>query len=248
VGSPPGNDALLTVGGTFNSFKSNYGSVGTNRSDSLFDVYGSFGVNSRLVSIHGSAPNQSLFEAYSHNGSNYLSAFKIRSVSAGLPEVIIGYDPGGSGMLRVGGGADIKGTVRSREVVVTLAGWADQVFAPDYKLASLSEVAEHIQSKRHLPGIPSESDIVKNGLSIGEMQRLQMAKIEELTLYAIEADRRQSEAKSQAILVEKNLRMMTEELNRSRADNQALWDQNTRLEARLQAIERALSVSHQFVP
>lgn len=127
--------------------------------------------------------------------------------------LILGSDPSGTGLLRIGGGADVKGTIRCKEVVVTLAGWADNVFSADYHLPTLSEVQRHIRDKNTLPGIPSESEVVKNGLSLGEMQRLHMAKIEELTLYAIHAD-------------EKILRLDAE---------------NAKLSARLAAIERALA-------
>lgn len=103
-------------------------------------------------------------------------------------QMIIGTDPSGTGLLRVGGGADIKGTVRTKEVVVTLNGWADGVFAADYRLPSLPEVDTYIQTHQHLPNVPSEAKIIQTGVAVGDMQRIQMAKIEELTLYAIEAD------------------------------------------------------------
>jgi hypothetical protein len=166
---------------------------------------------------------------------------KIRCTTAGLPEVIIGNDPSGTGMLRVGGGADINGTVRAKEVVVTLNGWSDYVFSSDYRLAPLSEVAEHIESKRHLPGIPSEAEIVSKGLSMGEMQRLHMAKIEELTLYAIAADRRLTEAGSRQSAYDGRLQELTKELERSR-------NENVLLRARMEAIERALSLGFPKTP
>ena len=56
----------------------------------------------------------------------------------------------------------------------------DNVFKEGYTWSSLDEVPQH------LPGIPSEQKINAKGVSIGEMPRLQMAKIEELTLYWLE--------------------------------------------------------------
>lgn len=64
--------------------------------------------------------------------------------------------------------------------------WADYVFAKDYKLKSLSEVEAYVKENKHLPNIPSANDIEKEGLDLADMQSLQMAKIEELTLYMIE--------------------------------------------------------------
>lgn len=112
-------------------------------------------------------------------------------------------------------------------------GWADKVFAPDYRLAPLTEVAEHITEKRHLPGIPSEAEIVDKGLSMGEMQRMHMAKIEELTLYAIQAER---EAHAQRELVQE----VTARQAAAEAQSQQLKRDNLALEERLARLERML--------
>jgi hypothetical protein len=48
------------------------------------------------------------------------------------------------------------------------------------------EVENFIKKNNHLPGIPSAKTIEANGINVGEMQKLQMQKIEELTLYIIE--------------------------------------------------------------
>ena len=84
----------------------------------------------------------------------------------------------------------VDGKIKAKEIVVELAGWADYVFEEDYKLASLESVEQHIKANRHLPGIPSADNIQKQGLSVGAVQTKMMAKIEELTLYLIEANKR----------------------------------------------------------
>ena len=71
-------------------------------------------------------------------------------------------------------------------IVRTVPNWPDYVFAGDHKLTSLDEVEEFIKKNNHLPGIPSAKTIEANGISVGEMQKMQMEKIEELTLYIIE--------------------------------------------------------------
>jgi len=70
-----------------------------------------------------------------------------------------------------------------------MAGWADFVFQKDYELAALEEVEKHIQEKGHLPNIPSAKEVIDNGLSLGESQKLLLQKIEELTLYVIEQNK-----------------------------------------------------------
>jgi len=85
---------------------------------------------------------------------------------------------------------DVNGTIRAREVLVELNGGADFVFENDYALRPLSEVSDFIQANKHLPEIPSAADMVKNGLDMGEFQIKLLQKIEELTLYIIEQERR----------------------------------------------------------
>jgi hypothetical protein len=60
------------------------------------------------------------------------------------------------------------------------------VFAPDYELMPLWQLKEYVSEKRHLPDIPSEKEVVDNGVEVYEMQSLLLKKIEELTLYTIQ--------------------------------------------------------------
>ncbi|GGF10674.1 hypothetical protein SAMN05443634_1175 [Chishuiella changwenlii] len=84
---------------------------------------------------------------------------------------------------------DVNGTIHSKEVKVDMDGWADYVFKENYALPTLKEVEQHIKEKGHLPNIPSEKEVIENGLSVGESQKLLLQKIEELTLYIIEQNK-----------------------------------------------------------
>lgn len=88
---------------------------------------------------------------------------------------------------------DVNGTIRAKEVKIEATGWADFVFSPDYQLKPLSEVENHIKAHKHLPDIPSETEVKENGISVGEMQTKLLQKIEELTLYVIEQDKKIAE-------------------------------------------------------
>lgn len=87
----------------------------------------------------------------------------------------------------------VNGTITTKEVNVTLAGWSDFVFAPDYKLKSLEEVANFINENKHLPDVPTETEVLKNGVKVGEMNSILLQKIEEMTLYIINLEKRISE-------------------------------------------------------
>jgi len=91
----------------------------------------------------------------------------------------------------------VNGTIGGTKLKVVQA-WADYVFAADYKLPSLTEVEAHIKENHKLPDIPSEKQIAAEGLDVGEMQKLQMQKIEELTLYIIDL-KKQVEAQQKEI-------------------------------------------------
>lgn len=82
----------------------------------------------------------------------------------------------------------VNGTIHSRAVKVDASGWPDYVFQKDHRLPPLSEVEAYIHLHEHLPEIPSEQEIAKTGLDLGEMNKLLVKKVEELTLYLISKD------------------------------------------------------------
>lgn len=79
----------------------------------------------------------------------------------------------------------VNGKIRAKEIRVE-TGWADYVFAPEYKLRPLEEVESFIKANQHLPEIQPASEIQANGLDVAAVTTKMMAKIEELTLYLIE--------------------------------------------------------------
>jgi hypothetical protein len=80
----------------------------------------------------------------------------------------------------------VNGNIRSKEVVVELANWPDYVFDKAYILTPLTDLEKFIKANKHLPNIPSSTEIEANGLRVGDVQKRMMEKIEELTLYVIE--------------------------------------------------------------
>ncbi|WP_369014671.1 hypothetical protein [Flavobacterium anhuiense] len=90
---------------------------------------------------------------------------------------------------------DVNGTIHSKEVKVDMTGWSDFVFKKEYNLPTLEEVEKHIAEKGHLENIPSEEEVLKNGINLGEMNAKLLQKIEELTLYMIEMKKENEEIK-----------------------------------------------------
>ena len=92
---------------------------------------------------------------------------------------------------------DINGSARANKVVVNTTG-ADFVFDSSYQLRSLDSVEIFIQQNKHLPEIEPAADMQKEGVDLGSNQTKLLQKIEELTLYLIEQNKKQ-EAQEQAI-------------------------------------------------
>ncbi|MEL6811203.1 MAG: polymer-forming cytoskeletal protein [Bacteroidota bacterium] len=94
----------------------------------------------------------------------------------------------------------VKGDIHCEEVRVDLNVPADYVFEKyylgssslkeDYTMPTLEEVAKFTEENHHLPNIPSATEIQEKGLDVGEMTNLLLQKIEELTLYTIEQEKR----------------------------------------------------------
>jgi hypothetical protein len=78
------------------------------------------------------------------------------------------------------------GNIKTKKVIICADGWCDYVFDKKYKLKSLFEVEKFIEENKHLPGIPSAKEIENKEVDIFQIQKMQMEKIEELTLYIIE--------------------------------------------------------------
>lgn len=68
--------------------------------------------------------------------------------------------------------------------------WPDYVFSDDYKLRDLTSLQIYINKNKHLPGIPTEAEVAKDGIDVGEINVKLLEKIEELSLYVIQMEER----------------------------------------------------------
>jgi len=92
---------------------------------------------------------------------------------------------------------NVHGKIISEELrIQDVENWPDYVFAKDYKLVSLEDLEASIESENHLPGIPSAAEVEMNGIDSGQMHKLTMQKIEELTLYIISMNKENQKLRS----------------------------------------------------
>lgn len=85
---------------------------------------------------------------------------------------------------------DVNGNIKTRKIKVTQTDWPDYVFDSAYRLASIKQVEKYIQQNKHLPDVPSAAEVQRDGVDLGNNQTVLLKKIEELTLYIIEQNKR----------------------------------------------------------
>ena len=107
----------------------------------------------------------------------------------------------------------VNGTIGSTEVKVeNTSAWPDFVFEKDYELLTLQEVEQHISEKGHLPEIPSEEEVTENGINLGEMDAKLLMKIEELTLYMIDINKRVNQLEQENSELKENNKELRKEI------------------------------------
>ena len=110
----------------------------------------------------------------------------------------------------------VAGSVRSEEIIVE-TGWADYVFEDDYFLSPLADVESYIEENGHLPDIPSARVVESQGLRVGEMSSRFMQKIEELTLYTIDQEKRIKSQQEELERLQRMVSMLSSELESIKA-------------------------------
>lgn len=101
----------------------------------------------------------------------------------------------------------VNGSIRAKEILVELNNWPDYVFEDGYTLRDLNEVESFINENGHLPEVPSAHQVIEEGINMGEMSHILLKKVEELTLYIIEQDKKCKELESKLeMLIQANVK------------------------------------------
>lgn len=168
--------------------------IGTINPDTKFHIEGTSSTYSRIANsggdtrlTFGAVTGRNII--YSHTFSGEAQTFKLQ-VNNENNFVINTNGSIGIGTMTTGSHKlAIEGSIGAREIVVETDTWSDFVFDKDYELKDLNEVENFIQENNHLPDIPSEKEVLENGVALGEMDAKLLQKIEELTLYMIEQNK-----------------------------------------------------------
>ncbi|HEY1216412.1 MAG TPA: Ig-like domain-containing protein, partial [Bryobacteraceae bacterium] len=85
----------------------------------------------------------------------------------------------------------VNGKAIFTKVVVKPNGsWPDYVFRKDFHLPSLPELERYVRTHQHLPGIASEQEVKAGGIDVSHQEAALLKKVEELTLYLIEQNKK----------------------------------------------------------
>ena len=153
--------------------------IGISTPRSSLDIWGG------ALSITGSDHNGTLVGG-SQFGIAFLGCNTLANGIAIHPSGSVGLGTSQPGSYKLA----VEGTIGARKVIVTQAAWADYVFYKDYDLPSIQQVKTYISLHHHLPGVPSAKEVREQGLDLAGNQAILLKKIEELTLYTIDQDKK----------------------------------------------------------
>lgn len=190
------------AGGYWSSATGAYSAAMGTRTHALNTHAMAFGIDVRATANRAMIIGTGVGNGSSNAMINSTARSLMIGFNSNIPTVFVGSSSGLNTTGKVGiattnfpttiGGANIsayrlfvKGGILTEELRVR-TGWADYVFEDNYQLKPLSEVEAYINENGHLPNVPSATQVEEEGISVGEMTKIQQEKIEELTLYIIE--------------------------------------------------------------
>ena len=115
---------------------------------------------------------------------------------------------------------DVNGSVRATGVTVNTTG-ADFVFDSTYQLTPLNKLEAYIRACHHLPGVATAAQMQKDGTDLGDLTTKLLQKVEELTLYSVESDKRVSEQQTLLLQLQAQLKAQQVEIDKLKAQQSA---------------------------
>jgi hypothetical protein len=201
-----------------NNGDNSYGAILANSTEAAFSLYAK---SLTTQPVYAEAFRLGM-KYYNQEENGFISFYRGSSASGGF----LGFSSSGVERMRINeygnigigisnpqNKLDVNGTIHSQEVKVDMSGWSDFVFKKEYSLPTLEEVEKHIAEKGHLENIPSEEEVLKDGISLGEMNAKLLQKIEELTLYMIEMKKENENIKKENAEMKKDISMLKTKQN-----------------------------------
>lgn len=171
-------NAPLQINGTNNGFTGGRNALALNNTN---------GKSNEITFLSNGTVKWEIGNDYASNGTNDFYLYK--STPTGYVPFYVNADNYvGIGTTSPDAQLAVNGKIHAQEIKVDMNGWPDYVFKSSYKLPSLANIRSFIDQNGHLPGVPSAAVVDKEGVNLGEMNKVLLKKVEELTLYLMEKD------------------------------------------------------------
>lgn len=224
--------------------------IGTNSPSAKLDLVGS-------AEINGTLNGKGEYISYRGDIGTILRT-KNTSASGSPDQLILSHNLANVEIENLRGSIDFKSVVnmdkkltvdndiitKKLRVTANPSAVPDYVFQPGYDLKSLAEVEAYIKANSHLPGIASATEIGANGQDVGAMQLSLLEKIEELTLYTIEQEKKIETQDARQKTLEERLKtsdnrqeILDSENKELKAENKVLKDTLNELLKRVEKLE-----------
>jgi len=116
----------------------------------------------------------------------------------------------------------VNGNFRAKEIKVETANWPDYVFEKGYQFPNLEDTENYINAHKHLSGVPAAELVEKEGVSLGEMNKVLLKKVEELTLYLIEEHKSIKQQQNQLQIQNRTIQDLRRELDQLKATKNSI--------------------------
>ncbi len=85
---------------------------------------------------------------------------------------------------------DVIGTVKADNFISSATSFPDYVFEKEYHVMPLKELESFVNEHKHLPNMPSEKEVVENGMDISDVTIKSVENIETMYLHIIELSKK----------------------------------------------------------
>ncbi len=126
------------------------------------------------MSAAGSWGNRGL--VFSYNNNNHLTISKDGNI--------------GIGKTNPGYKLDVAGVVKANSFISSTASFPDYVFEKDYDIMPLNKLELFVDEHKHLPNMPSEKEVIENGMDISKVTIKSVENIETIYLHLIELSKK----------------------------------------------------------
>ena len=132
------------------------------------------GVDKWEMNVAGSLENREL--SFRYNNSNRLTISKEGNVGIGTSTTDYKLE--------------VAGAVKADNFISSTSSFPDYIFGDDYKMMPLVELESFVSKNKHLPNMPSEKEVVENGMNISDVTIKSVENIETIYLHLIELSKR----------------------------------------------------------